>query len=802
MAFLELKNIGKIYVSEGNVAVGIRGVNLAFDKGEFVAVTGESGSGKSTLLNVISGMDSYEEGELLIEGQPTSHYLEPERERYREKYISFIFQNYNILDSFTVLQNVELALMESFPDPVKRRARAVGLLKRVGLGDKLKVRGSQLSGGQKQRTVIARALAKDSPVILADEPTGNLDSESAKEIIALLKEVSKDRLLIVVTHNIAEVAGYATREVRVFDGAVVSDRSLAAAPQTVQKSGAKDAQESGPADTKATSEVSSAVQSKKQAGTGSSEKKRSARAEKAAGWLRSIGNGGELGGAMFSATPKLTVFICLLMLLGTLGLLSITGECGKVPKLLASPTLFAPENGRLVVTRSDGAPLSEEELESLAKETGAVRTLHYDYLLDAFQNKIYENTWISTAEGAVMLALQPVYGQHFGEKLYGREPEAEDEVLLYLPISEKPEIGSGENFVREAVWCGLNYQVTGVQYYIDNTKTAKIVMTEDGFACALAAYLLQDAEKSVRVGYTVNGETGASKALDRVLPSFSVPEDRLYVSQESFTSELDSRTAAGAVPYADAAVTVYYRTNNSFFSQFMDFQTAFKVSETLPGDFYLRTEPDGLGEYVSSQLRKSAVMLVNADSLRTAMEYYLADVYTQASLFYESDKEAENVSASLRDRGYVSALSSDKYSPQAYETVINTTEGIMLLLLWVLTVIFLAFFINLCTGKAISAFRHDLAILRSMGIPVLTVISGLFTRLYMSLVPSWIFVIVISLVLYRTPKGNTLFPYLNWWQYLAVFIGMLLMATRVGFKQVKKLFGQSVLEALRGGDEA
>ena len=198
MALLTLKDIGKIYVSEGNVAVGIRGVNLSFDRGEFVAITGKSGSGKSTLLNVISGMDSYEEGELYIEGQTTSHYLQPEWEEYRQKYISFIFQDYNIIESFTVLQNVELALMH-IEDKKARRERAMELIRRVGLASHVKQKGSKLSGGQKQRTVIARALAKDSPIILADEPTGNLDSATSKEIIELLREVSKDKLLIVVT---------------------------------------------------------------------------------------------------------------------------------------------------------------------------------------------------------------------------------------------------------------------------------------------------------------------------------------------------------------------------------------------------------------------------------------------------------------------------------------------------------------------------------------------------------------------------------------------------------------------------
>ena len=227
MAFMQLKNIGKIYVSDGAVAVGIRNVNLSFDLGEFVAITGASGSGKSTLLNVISGMDTYEEGELLIEGKPTSHYVQSDWEKYREKYISFIFQDYNIIDSFTVLQNVELSLM-TIKNPLERRHRAMELLKRVGLENHLRQKGSKLSGGQKQRCVIARALAKDSPIILADEPTGNLDAQSSREIIELLREVSRDKLLIVVTHNFEEVQDYATRHVRVFDGSIEADHVLSA----------------------------------------------------------------------------------------------------------------------------------------------------------------------------------------------------------------------------------------------------------------------------------------------------------------------------------------------------------------------------------------------------------------------------------------------------------------------------------------------------------------------------------------------------------------------------------------------
>ena len=286
MALLKLENVGKIYVSDNNVAVGIRGVNLSFERGEFVAITGKSGSGKSTLLNVISGMDSYEEGELLIEGQPTSHYLQPEWEDYREKYISFIFQDYNIIDSLTVLQNVELALMH-IDDTKERRKRALDLIDRVGLTSHIKHKGSKLSGGQKQRTVIARALAKDSPIILADEPTGNLDSKTSAEIIELLKEVSKDKLLIVVTHNFEQVEEHATRHIRIFDGAVESDTAIC---QPVLENDPYEATEK------------SKTRSKKE------ERK------------RNLKNGFILGRTIFTAKPRLSIFLCLLMILGTFGI--------------------------------------------------------------------------------------------------------------------------------------------------------------------------------------------------------------------------------------------------------------------------------------------------------------------------------------------------------------------------------------------------------------------------------------------------------------------------------------------------
>ena len=222
---LRLKNIGKIYDSNDILTIGIRGVTLDFDYNEFVTIEGESGSGKSTLLNVIAANDSYEEGELYFNGAETSHYSETDCEKYREKNIAMVFQDFNIIENLTVLENIELALLR-IENKAKRRKIAEGLIEKVGLVAQKNRKGSKLSGGEKQRTVIARALAKDSPIILADEPTGNLDVKASKEVAALLKAVSKDKLVIVVTHNPEFFVEYATRRVTIFDGSVKEDNVI------------------------------------------------------------------------------------------------------------------------------------------------------------------------------------------------------------------------------------------------------------------------------------------------------------------------------------------------------------------------------------------------------------------------------------------------------------------------------------------------------------------------------------------------------------------------------------------------
>lgn len=226
MGIIKLENVSKYYYSKGVIASGFTKINLEFNNCEFVAITGESGSGKSTLLNVISGLDSYEEGEMYINGQETSHYSEKDFENYRRKYISNIFQNFNLVNSYTVYQNIELVLLLNGAKKRESRARVIELIKKVNLYKFRNTKVSKLSGGQKQRVAIARALAKDTPIIIADEPTGSLDSRSAKAIIKLLSEIAKDKLVIIVTHNYEQVAEYVTRNIKMHDGKILEDRII------------------------------------------------------------------------------------------------------------------------------------------------------------------------------------------------------------------------------------------------------------------------------------------------------------------------------------------------------------------------------------------------------------------------------------------------------------------------------------------------------------------------------------------------------------------------------------------------
>ncbi len=220
---LELKNITKIYEVADQKQKALNKINIKFRQNEFVSILGQSGSGKTTLLNIIGGLDKYTSGDLIINGVSTKEYTDRDWDTYRNHRIGFVFQSYNLIPHQTALQNVELALTLSGVSKEERRKRSIQVLKKVGLEKQMNKRPNQMSGGQMQRIAIARALVNDPDILLADEPTGALDSETSLQVLDLLKEIAKDKLVIMVTHNPELAVNYSTRIVKLLDGEIIDD---------------------------------------------------------------------------------------------------------------------------------------------------------------------------------------------------------------------------------------------------------------------------------------------------------------------------------------------------------------------------------------------------------------------------------------------------------------------------------------------------------------------------------------------------------------------------------------------------
>lgn len=237
---LELKNITKIYATDDFKQTALDNISIVFRKCEFVSILGPSGSGKTTLLNIIGGLDDYTDGDLIINGTSTKKYTDRDWDTYRNHRVGFVFQSYNLITHQSILSNVELALTLSGVGKKERRKRAIEALEKVGLKDHINKRPNQLSGGQMQRVAIARALVNNPDILLADEPTGALDSATSEQIMDLLKEVAKDRLVIMVTHNAELAHEYSTRIIEVKDGIILNDSNKVSKEESELKRNKRD----------------------------------------------------------------------------------------------------------------------------------------------------------------------------------------------------------------------------------------------------------------------------------------------------------------------------------------------------------------------------------------------------------------------------------------------------------------------------------------------------------------------------------------------------------------------------------
>lgn len=415
---LELKNVSKFYYKKGIVSSGISKVSLKFDMGEFIAITGESGSGKSTLLNVISGLDTYEEGEMYVNGEETSHYNEEDYEEYRKKYIGNIFQSFNLVNSYTVYQNVELVLLINGETRRSVKHKVIDILKKVNLYKYRHTKVSKLSGGMKQRVSIARCLAKDTPIIIADEPTGNLDSKNAKSVLKLLYEISKYKLVIVVTHNFEQISEYATRRITMHDGSVIEDMKLK------DKNEVKEVNTSKFKKTKVISNLRLGIRN------------------------------------TFNIVPKflLLTFVYAFVLISIVGVYSAFLELESTNNAYNSFFNETDANKRVIVKKKDNSSFTNEEINKLKSIINVEKVITNDYVYDYSMSLIdYENIFLDSN----FMKLE----EFKGKLKYGRMPLNDNEIIVS---------GSKENYYIEDMGSELINKEVSINSGSDEIKV-KIV---------------------------------------------------------------------------------------------------------------------------------------------------------------------------------------------------------------------------------------------------------------------------------------------------------------------------------------
>lgn len=415
---LEFKNVSKFYYKKGIVSSGISKVTLKFDMGEFIAITGESGSGKSTLLNVISGLDTYEEGEMYVNGEETSHYNEEDYEEYRKKYIGNIFQSFNLVNSYTVYQNVELVLLINGETRKSVKHKVIDILKKVDLYKYRHTKVSKLSGGMKQRVAIARCLAKDAPIIIADEPTGNLDSKNAKSVLKLLYEISKYKLVIVVTHNFEQISEYATRRITMHDGSVIEDMKLK------DKNEVKEVNTSKFKKTKVISNLRLGIRN------------------------------------TFNIVPKflLLTFVYAFVLISIVGVYSAFLELESTNNTYNSFFNETDANKRVIVKKKDNSSFTNEEINKLKSISNVDKVITNDYVYDYSMSLIdYENIFLDSN----FMKLE----EFKGKLKYGRMPLNDNEIIVS---------GSKENYYIEDMGSELINKEVSINSGSDEIKV-KIV---------------------------------------------------------------------------------------------------------------------------------------------------------------------------------------------------------------------------------------------------------------------------------------------------------------------------------------
>ena len=737
---IELKNVSKFYYSKGMITSGFSRVNLTLDVGEFVVITGESGSGKSTLLNVISGLDSYEEGEMYIEGKETSHYLAADFEEYRKKYIGNIFQNFNLVGSYTVYQNVDLILrINGYPkDEIKERVNSI--LERVGLSDFAKTKVSKLSGGQKQRVAIARALAKDTAIVVADEPTGNLDSESAEGIVQLLREISQDKLVVVVTHNYDQFEQYATRRIKMHDGKIIEDEVVA--PKNALQ------------ETEETKLVSGNMSSGSKIRLG----------------LRNT----------FNLIPKFILLLIVFMFV----VLSVTSEYTSLQQSEAEMAKMGYnyyfENyseDRIVVKKADGKEFTDEDYSKLEAVDNIKSVIREDMILDDY---------FYIEDDDFSFDCYPMNVSQFdGEPDYGRLPEKKNEVLLqgyddgYFFGHDLAQEILDKKFKMYTYNDYINVKVVGVDIIEDEQEnysfSGTIYFTQDMINANMRELYILDST----ITTTVNGNEVVCEwggPMYKPVPLSDLDEGETIVPEE-FDWYYTSGRCAG--------YSIHMEVENMFYKRSADMKIQSTYNEK---NFTSRT---GLEKYDNY----AGVIFISYD------DYYklIRKAQYQGSAYMENINLADETEAALEAAGFVPLTLLDTL--MGIDTDIMKVVQVPLMVLMMIAIFFIAYFvIQLILRSRTSYF----GILRMLGLakkPIRRIMDiELFVVMNIAFALFMAFVILVNQGVIPVDYIATLTQYMQTGDYVILYAVLILMSYLISGKFVRKMFKKTAIGSFREED--
>ena len=759
---IELHNVSKFYSNKDTVSTGFSKVDLNLDMGEFVVITGESGSGKSTLLNVISGLDSYEEGELFIAGEDTSGYRTEDYERYRKKYIGNIFQDFNLVNSYTVYQNVELSMMLSGMPRSEQKQNIPEYIEMVDMTAYTKTKASKLSGGQKQRVAIARALAKNAPVIVADEPTGNLDSASAEKVMETLHRISKDRLVVIVTHNYEQAAPYVTRKITMHDGRIIEDKKIQPAAGDLSDD-----------------EMESYLHPEE---------------ERPVYRKMSAGSQLRLGVRNTFNLPAKFILLLLVYLFVTAAVLS---QYASTKQALHSNDLMGYNNyftdtspERLILTKKDGSAFTTSDYESLQKMDNADYIIKGDAGIDT--GIMFESDDIDISG--------PMYPVScLKEKpTIGRLPKKDTEVVL---VSD-PECYSYDA-IKE-----MDKKILGKKYYIDAlnsmaiqggdrlikdkvTVVGVVLLSEDASRSSngnvmiyvtdnvAARVLVKTAAASSAVTLDFNGTKSDYSGMQVVYPSQKVPKGEVFISEDQAYQFYEEGAARGK--------TMGLHVKNHYFEESRDF----RIGQVFKADnirSLLGLSKNNYDEYTSN-------VYINPSDYNKIFN----QGNFQSSFFMKDEKLSDSTVKALEGAGYKVLVIKDTFTDATggYAFILRMFSMVRLALEFIVL-----FFISYAVIRLIMRSRNSYySTLRILGASRKNTDNILRIELLLMMAISYGGVLVGSNLVRRgivaVPAVNERLAFLSATDYFILFVGLLVMSLLIAKRYSHKIFSKSAMEVYR-----